>query len=267
MINARSHINHHIDSDHRLVTTCIWKKVDFERNKKPQPRTAKLDPIISKISEEQKFLRQKTFQTYRIDNVITWKKERAKLKRKSKIRQAEITELHLKESVEQPNNQAAHQNLFRFMERLMRKPKDIGKSPSLNKFTDHYRNCFPGDDKPIISKGDVINYVTIEEVASVKSKLKNRRAPGPDDLLSEDMKKMKDEEIADTLNTMLVNQNNILTHGYISPILKPNKNRVIPGSYRPVILLSTWRKLLSLIVLRRIDGQLEQIINRSQHAY
>ena len=223
--------------------------------------------FLPKLSEEQKFLRQKIFQSNRIDHVITWKKERAILQRKIKIRQAEIIELHLKESAEQLNNQAAHQNLFRFMERLMRKPKDIGKSPSLNMFTDHYRNCFSGDDQPIIPKGDDINYVTIEEVASVKSKLKNRRAPGPDGLTSEDMKKMKDDEIADTLNDMLINQNNILTHGYIMPILKPNKNRVIPESYRPVILLSAWRKLLSLIVLRRIDDQLEQIINRSQHAY
>ena len=98
-------------------------------------------------------------------------------------------------------------------------------------------------------------------------RLKNRRAPGPDEVTSEDIKKMTDEEIADTLNKMLKNQDKTLTHGYISPILKPNKNRLIPESYRPVILLSVWRKLLSLIILRRIDDELEQSISRSQHAY
>ena len=32
MINARSHINHRIDSDHRLVTTSIWKKLFGRKN-------------------------------------------------------------------------------------------------------------------------------------------------------------------------------------------------------------------------------------------
>ena len=66
---------------------------------------------------------------------------------------------------------------------------------------------------------------------------------------------------------MLKNQDNTLTHRYNAPKLKPNKNRLQTESYRPVILLSVWRKLLSMIIPRRLDDVLEQSISRSQHAY
>ena len=75
MINARSHINHRIDSDHRLVTTSIWKKMDFERNVKRPPRIAEQDPIISKLSQEQKQLREKIFQSTNSNHILAWKKE------------------------------------------------------------------------------------------------------------------------------------------------------------------------------------------------
>jgi len=49
--------------------------------------------------------------------------------------------------------------------------------------------------------------------------------------------------------------------------LKPKKNAQEASSYRPITLLSCWRKLLSLIILRRISNDMDESIDRSQHAY
>ena len=43
-----------------------------------------------------------------------------------------------------------------------------------------------------------------------------------------------------------------LTEGYQIPIDKPGKDATKPENYRPVTLLSVWKKLLSEIVLQRI---------------
>ena len=78
---------------------------------------------------------------------------------------------------------------------------------------------------------------------------------------------MDDQEIADNLNKLLKNRDKVLTHGIIIPVFKPKKNALDPGSYRPITLLSAWRKLLSSIVLDRITHDLDEAMDHSQHAY
>ena len=104
MINARSHINDRIDSDHRLVTTTIHKKIDFQRNKKTIAKKPSLDEVIKNLSDQQKSLRQKIYQSDNISKIIQWKKERAIIQRKIKIRQAEIMENNLKVQAEELNS-------------------------------------------------------------------------------------------------------------------------------------------------------------------
>ena len=73
--------------------------------------------------------------------------------------------------------------------------------------------------------------------------------------------------MCEKLNQLIETRDITLTSGLLFPALKPGKKSTDPASYRPIILLSTWRKLLSLIVLNGIRDQLEQVMNRSQHAY
>lgn len=48
-------------------------------------------------------------------------------------------------------------------------------------------------------------------------------------------------------------------HGFVIPILKPNKNKHLTESYRPITLLSTLCKLLEKIINRRLAWFLEKI--------
>ena len=135
--------------------------------------------------------------------------------------------------------------------------------------TKHFSNCFFNDTHIPIRPGEEPNFdkITEEEVSRHKTKLKNNRATGPDGTSSEDLKKMDNLHISETLNQMINSRSEILTHGYVVPIPKPGKNPLESSSYRPITLLSVWRKLLSSIVLERINRHINKNMDRSQHAY
>ena len=89
------------------------------------------------------------------------------------------------EEAEEFNNPAAHQNLFQFMERIIGKPKEIGKSSILIRLREHYQKCFSGIDQPLTPTDKIINFATNEKVATAKCLLKKRRIPGPEEVTSE----------------------------------------------------------------------------------
>ena len=66
---------------------------------------------------------------------------------------------------------------------------------------------------------------------------------------------------------MIINKDQRLTEGYLVPIHKPGKDPNKPESYRPVNLLSMYRKLLSSIILDRITPIVEKTMSLSQYAY
>ena len=86
-------------------------------------------------------------------------------------------------------------------------------------------------------------------------------------MTSEDLKKFYLKTVTITLNEMLRERDEKLTNGYIIPIQKSGKNENKPDGYTPVSLLSTYRKLISLIILKRINTKIEASMLPSQYAY
>ena len=107
----------------------------------------------------------------------------------------------------------------------------------------------------------------MSEVEKAKMKLKNGKAPGPDEITGEEIKAANPVDITDKLNQLMIKKDSTLTEGFLVPIEKPGKDPGKPDSYRPVILLSAYRKLLSQIVLDRINPILESSLSSSQFAY
>ena len=64
MINARSHIVHEVDTDHRLVTAVLFRKNDYERKKQP-PKTRKecSDKILGELKLKKRNLRERQTQS------------------------------------------------------------------------------------------------------------------------------------------------------------------------------------------------------------
>ena len=69
------------------------------------------------------------------------------------------------------------------------------------------------------------------------------------------------------LNELIVGRDKVLTEGFLVPIEKPGMDARKPENHRPVILLSAYRKLLSQIILRRINPIIESSISNTHFAY
>ena len=97
--------------------------------------------------------------------------------------------------------------------------------------------------------------------------MRNNRATGPDSVRGEDLKQESVEKLTRDFNTLILNSDESLTKGYLVPIEKPGKDATKLKSHCPVILLSAYRKLLSLIILELINNQIEGSLSQTQFAY
>lgn len=103
--------------------------------------------------------------------------------------------------------------------------------------------------------------ITPEEIRNVVVKLKNRRAPGHDEIAAEMLKASVDlvaPTLAQSYNSMFaMHQLLQLGHGITIPFPKPNKQPGPCASLRPITLLSVFRKTLALIVVTRAQPRFE----------
>jgi hypothetical protein len=98
--------------------------------------------------------------------------------------------------------------------------------------------------------------ITTAEVQAATSKLRNGRAVGPDGLPGELLKYGSTElhmQMAQIFNEMFEKGEDLeLGRGTLIVLPKPGKPPGLLSSLRPIVLLTTLRKTLSLIVLQRI---------------
>ena len=274
MTNARSYHCFSADSDHRLVVTTLYRKNDFERSKLSSP-VSKADPVIKEMKRRLIDVRQKLYQSSNIDLTAALKKQRNRLKNVIKKREAFLIEKTMICEADDIMRAKDNAQSALAIKKLFQRP--YNKSlVSLSEFTEYFRKQFfsSGAENNMSESQYLSNFpigfkrlVTVDEVAKARTRLRNNRAPGPDQVTSEDLKREDLVTLTDKLNQMIVENDEILTTGYLAPILKPGKDPKKTDSYRPVILLSTYRKLLSLITISRIENVLEKTLSPSQYAY
>ena len=102
--------------------------------------------------------------------------------------------------------------------------------------------------------------------------MKNNRSTGPDEVPNELLKNAGSEFIktyTNIINKSFENGQKIdcLTIGDIIPIPKPGKEKGPVTSLRPITLLNSVRKILSLITLKRIEQKVNSFIGPTQHGY
>ena len=94
--------------------------------------------------------------------------------------------------------------------------------------------------------------------------MSNGKACGPDSIPSELLKYSPDElasAVASVINSAVARGDNlsaIIGAGILVPLPKPNKAKGPVTSLRPKVLLNSIRKALSLIVLKRISGDVSR---------
>ena len=111
-----------------------------------------------------------------------------------------------------------------------------------------------------------------DEVKRAVSSLKNNKSPGCDNVTAEHLKyaPCTHKHIATILNTIAETGELPIeiTQGILTPLQKPGKTKGPPENLRPIILLSTLRKILAICVARRIRPSIDDnILPITQTAY
>lgn len=141
--------------------------------------------------------------------------------------------------------------------------------------SEHFASKFnTGQDKlePFITDPAPLNQpISPNEVESVVKKLKNNRACGHDNVPNEFFKHSPPSLhtfVAQIFNRAFeTNQDPALGFGILIPLPKPKKPIGIMSSLRPIILLDTMRKILSLITLERARPAFDAFLPPSQAAF
>ena len=113
--------------------------------------------------------------------------------------------------------------------------------------------------------------ITVEEVSRSVKKLHNNRAAGYDKISPELFKyapPILNEKITQIFNNIFNYHENVnVSHGILAVLQKPGKPKGPTKNLRPVILLIMLRKVLSSIVLFRIQPKVDAFLSQSQSAY
>ena len=133
-------------------------------------------------------------------------------------------------------------------------PKDCAEI-----LTEHFQGVFYNKNyKPIpeIQPTEMKTPFTEEEIQRVIMSMKNNKSGGCD-LMTPELIKYGDKEISKGIASVLNNTAKTgkypqeLKKGILIPLPKPNKAKGPPANCRPVILLLTLRKILTIIMIRR----------------
>ena len=113
---------------------------------------------------------------------------------------------------------------------------------------------------------------TANEIRKAIAKMKPNKSPGCDEIPVELIKYTSDkihEQIAKIYNSMAKTGNipKEVTYSTLKPLQKPNKVKSPPSNLRPIILLSSLRKILAACITNRIKDRLEADIPPLQAAY
>eukprot|EP00795_Rhopilema_esculentum_P003525 gene3525-biopygen1 len=154
--------------------------------------------------------------------------------------------------------------------------RDMANNPQQVSVRGHFEKHFNDDDVSSINPFDGLprklnKEISIEEVTAGMNKLNNNKTPGIDNISAEMVKYgplAMSKAFKNTLNEAFEKEIELgLGDGILVSLLKPGKTKGPVTNLRPVILLPILRKILSSIVLHRIQPKVERFLSDSQAAY
>ena len=170
-----------------------------------------------------------------------------------------------------------HQKPFENPTKYNDKGKVVTSPQEVHKIIqNHFKNQFHKEDVTEIEKhvGEpkpLTQIITTEEIVKALTKMSNQKSPGKDNIPVELLKNAPN--IAHQLISMIMNnpfsehKPNDFGTGILFPLLKPNKTKDAVKSLIPIILLEISRKILSKILLNRIQPKVNTYLSKCQGAY
>ena len=139
---------------------------------------------------------------------------------------------------------------------------------------EYFKNTFYKNQEPatIILPTPMTTPFTPDKINKIVRKMKENKSPGCDDIPIELIKHAPEsvhQQIADIYNSIAETGDTPkeVTFGILKPLQKPNKAKGPPSNIRPIILLSSLRKILAACIINRIRDRLDAEIPLSQAAY
>ena len=243
------------------------------------------DEELSQLSKRQKDIRVKIQNTKDNNKRDRLKIERNRILHTIRKRQIKLKNEEIEKKIEGINSAKCDHAMFKATRLLYQKqfenPKvedQVGKLKSnpndiLDIVSSHFKSKFEdekveeitpfeGEPKPLK------NPITPEEVRKSFNSLSNNKAPGEDQIHPELLKygtPLLDQTIADIFNTTFSKHEDLdINTGVLIAIQKPGKKKGPPNNLRPITLLNSLRKALSIITLNRIRPFVEEYLSKSQ---
>lgn len=150
---------------------------------------------------------------------------------------------------------------------------DAGKAQVIR---DYWEKQFTCEDDPLqafIGEGRCLDTpITCDEVKKAAKALKNNKATGPDKVYNEWLKNAGPKfwaKYAEIINNSLETNAypDVIGEAIITPLPKPNKPSGPVTSLRPLCLSNGARKILSMIVLKRIEEKVDIFTGSTQAGY
>ena len=245
------------------------------------------DQDIQEMSEKQKQLRLNLSHCNATDYKAI-KKERNKILHEIKHRLMQNKEQERNQKFSQLDHMEDASKMYKSVKILQQKPftnpyvydenkKCVTKPSEIYKIVrDYFEKTFNDDDissiKPYDGQPRKLNKeISIEEVSASINKPDNNKTPGIDNISAEMIKYgplTLFEAIKEILNEAFENEIELeLGEGILVSWQKPGKTKGPVTNLRPVILLPILSKILSNIVLHRMQPKVGQFLADSQAAY
>jgi len=239
------------------------------------------DPRIAELSSQQRDLRLQIANTTNEEKKRTLKLERNQLLHQIRRLALEAAEQRLDRSAEEVERLKDGAKMFKAVNLMKRKKASKPKVADVEgriigndheaaaTIQQHFSSQFNGQDTPQLQAfvgppTPLMSPITVAECEASLKRLNNGRAAGADSIPGELLKYGADvlsPVIADIFNSMFRDHCTVdLGEGVLIPLPKPNKPVGPPANLRPIVLLTTLRKTLSLIVLRRISAKVEKFL-------
>ena len=272
------------------IATAIKSAAETTVGLRERPRHSNRTPDekIRALSTQQKEIRQQINNSQKADEIRTLRKKRNTIKREISKHVLHLRNEELDGMVEEVDGARDSAGMFRAVKMLNQRPperpkvhNDSGKFATdpneilqitgtffQDKFVDEGAeeiDAYTGPPRPLN------NPITAIEVRKSLNRLNNNRATGPDAIPGELYKygsSQLTDEITNTYNELFTTHADIdINTGNMITPPKPGKPKGPTKNLRPLTLLNTIRKALSLITLERIRVKVIQYISSNQSGF
>ena len=255
-----------------------------------KPRNKKTScPIIEKLSEKQKKIRLDISCDKDPKSILHKKKERNIILKEIKSQQTLNAEIEIDKLATEIEASTDSQKTFKATKLILNinkkksaivihnqegKPIDNDKN-KLETIAQHYTEKYKGNYHitPFLTPSKLDNPIDTKEIKEAITKLNLNKATGPDQIQAELLKATQDTvapQLAEIFNNCFEKEVDIdlnINLGNLLLIQKPGKPKGPIANLRPIVLLSTFRKILSIVTLGRIRNKIENYLSASQAGF